>query len=83
MGICVLKQILRYNFLKIKNEETCSQEAKKHNFQPAQMSQCIQQFDGAATAVRGLRRAEVYLAQEPCLSIRPCARAVANNYGYL
>ena len=56
VGICVLKQILRYNFLKkkIKNEETCSQEAKKHNFQPARMSQCIQQFDGAVAAIRGL-----------------------------
>lgn len=68
---------------KIKNEETCSQEAKKHNFQPARMSQCIQQFDGAATAVRGLVPSTgFYLVQEPgCLSIRPCARAVANNYG--
>ena len=65
------------------NEETCSQEAKKHNFQPARMSQCIQQFDGAATAIRGLLQSTgFYLVQEPgCLSIRPCARAVANNYG--
>ena len=84
VGICVLKQILRHNFLKkIKNEETCSQEAKKHNFQPARMSQCIQQFDGAATAIRGLLQSTGFnLVQEPgCLSIRPCARAVANNYG--
>lgn len=69
--------------LKKKKEETCSQEAKKHNLQPARMRQCIQQFDRAPIATRGLVPVTGFsLVQEPgCLSIRPRARAVANNYG--
>lgn len=56
-----------------KNEKTCSQEAKKHNFQPAPMSQCTQQSDRAASSICGLAPlVGFYLVQEPwCWSIRP------------